>query len=144
MCYDEHYAGSKEAGSVSSIGYVRDGISLSLTDVVKDKLIIGLPFYTRLWTTTRNGNVTSVVGGSLTIENSARSKGLSFVFDDVTCQNYGKRIAGDGTFIECWLEDEISLAYKAAEVKKADLAGTAVWKLGQERENFFKVVNIAE
>ena len=144
MCYDEHYAGSKEAGSVSSIGYVRDGIGLSLVDVVKDKLIIGLPFYTRVWTTLKDGTVTSVVGGSLTMENNARSKGLSFVFDDATCQNYGKRTMGDGTVIECWLEDEISLGYKTAEIEKADLAGIAAWKLGQERETFFKVINLNE
>ncbi|MBQ7743826.1 MAG: SH3 domain-containing protein [Lachnospiraceae bacterium] len=144
MCYDEHYAGSKEAGSVSSIGYVRDGINLSLVDVDKDKLIIALPFYTRVWTTLSDGSVGSIVGGSLAMENSARKSGLTFAFDDVTCQNYGIKTGSDGSKIECWLEDELSLAYKTTEIKNADLAGTAAWKLGQERETFFSIININE
>ncbi|MBR1844888.1 MAG: SH3 domain-containing protein [Lachnospiraceae bacterium] len=144
MCYDEHYAGSKEAGSVSSIGYVRDGINLSLVDVDKDKLIIALPFYTRVWTTLSDGSVGSIVGGSLAMENSARKSGLTFAFDDATCQNYGIKTGSDGSKIECWLEDELSLAYKTTEIKNADLAGTAAWKLGQERETFFSIININE
>ena len=71
MCYDEHYSGSKEAGSVSSINYVRDGINLSLVNVDKDKLIIALPFYTRIWTTTTEGKVTSIAGASKALENAA-------------------------------------------------------------------------
>ncbi len=121
---------------------MRDGINLSLANVDKDKLIIALPFYTRVWTTTSDGIVTSVVGGSLAMESNARSKGINFVFDDTTCQNYGSKSLVDGSVVECWLEDDLSLAYKTMEVKKADLAGTAGWKLTQERENFFKVINI--
>ena len=142
MCYDEHYSGSKEAGSVSSLNYVKDGINLSLTNVNKEKLIIALPFYTRIWTTTTSGKVTSVAGGSQSIENAAISQGLKFTFDSETCQNYGTKITQDGDLVECWMEDDLSLAYKMSEIRKADLAGTAAWKLTQERENFFHIINM--
>ena len=142
MCYDEHYDGSDEAGSVSSIDYVRDGIYLSLVDVDKDKLIIALPFYSRIWKTSNNGSVSSTAAGSLAIETSAIAQGLSFSFDEKTCQNYGSKTTLDGVKVECWLEDDLSLAYKMLEIKKAKLAGTAAWKLTQERENFFKIINI--
>ena len=142
MCYDEHYAGSKEAGSVSSLSYVKDGIELSLTSVDKDKLIIGLPYYTRIWTTTTAGKVTSIVGSSQSIESAALNQGLKFTFDSVTSQNYGYKLTQDGDTVECWMEDDLSLAYKMLEIKKADVAGTAAWKLTQERENFFKVINM--
>ena len=62
----------------------------------------------------------------------------------MTCQNYGIKTGSDGSKIECWLEDELSLAYKTTEIKNADLAGTAAWKLGQERETFFSIININE
>ena len=48
MGYDEHFAGG-EPGSVSSISYVKNGISGMLEDVPKEKLINAVPFYTRLW-----------------------------------------------------------------------------------------------
>ena len=144
MCYDEHYSGSKEAGSVSSIGFLKDGINLSLVDVDKEKLITALPFYCRIWTTSPNGKVTSTAGGSLAIETAATQQGLKFEFDPVTCQNYGLKVTQEGSKVECWLEDYLSLAYKMSEVKKADIAGTAAWKLTQERENFFKIINMNE
>ena len=49
MGYDEHYAGG-EAGSVSSIPYVREGIENTLKEVPKEKVINAVPFYTRVWT----------------------------------------------------------------------------------------------
>ncbi len=55
MGYDEHYAGSEEAGSVSSYDWVRDGIEETLKEVPADKIISGIPFFTRLWKETPKG-----------------------------------------------------------------------------------------
>ena len=52
MAYDEHYAGSEEAGSVASIGYVTKGVEDTLQDVPAEQLILGMPFYTRVWSET--------------------------------------------------------------------------------------------
>ena len=49
MAYDEHYSGSAEAGSVSSISYVENAIRDTKEMVPADKIIVALPFYTRLW-----------------------------------------------------------------------------------------------
>ena len=59
MGYDEHTNNSEETGSVSSYGYVKDGIEKMLENVSKDKLIVGIPFYTRLWTEKSSGDFTS-------------------------------------------------------------------------------------
>ena len=142
MAYDEHYAGSKVAGSVSSINYVRDAINLSLAQVNKEKLIIGLPLYTRLWTTKVDGTVTSIAGGAASIEQSAISQGLKFTFDNETLQNYGTKTTLDGDLVECWMEDDTSLAYKMIEIRNADLAGTAAWKLTHERDKSFSIISL--
>ena len=142
MCYDEHYSGSKEAGSVSSIGYVADGINLTLKDVDKDKLVIALPFYCRIWTTAPDGKVTSNAYGSQVAENNAITQGLTFTFDEETKQNYGSKQTLDGSKVECWLEDKLSLTYKMELVRQADVAGTAAWKLTQERDGFFDIINM--
>lgn len=142
MCYDEHYAGSKEAGSVSSLKYVTDGVNLSLEKIDKGKLIIALPFYSRLWSTSTSGKVSSIANSSENIEGSAIAQGLKFTFDSKTGQNYGVKIAEDGTKYECWLEDALSLAYKMNVIKDADVAGTAAWKLTQERDGYFQIINL--
>ena len=49
MGYDEHYAGSPEAGSVASYDFVKEGITETLKEVPADKVISGIPFFTRLW-----------------------------------------------------------------------------------------------
>ena len=53
MGYDEHTEGSYEAGSVASIGYLKNGITDALESVPAEKLIAGVPFFTRLWFETR-------------------------------------------------------------------------------------------
>ena len=142
MAYDEHYSGSKVAGSVSSINYVRDAINLSLASINKEKLIIGLPFYTRIWTTKVDGTVSSIAGAAETLEQSAIAQGLKFTFDTETCQNYGTKTTLDGDLVECWMEDDTSLGYKMVEIRNADLAGTAAWKLTQERDKSFSIISL--
>ncbi|MCQ5261486.1 glycosyl hydrolase family 18, partial [Mediterraneibacter faecis] len=48
MAYDEHTEGSYEAGSVASISYLQDGIEKTLKKLSADKVIAGIPFFTRL------------------------------------------------------------------------------------------------
>ena len=52
------YVGS-DAGSVASLSYERDGITGTLENVPKEKIISGIPFYTRLWKTNASGEVSS-------------------------------------------------------------------------------------
>jgi uncharacterized protein YgiM (DUF1202 family) len=59
MAYDEHYSGSKKAGSNSSISFVKTGISDTLKEVPEDELILALPFYTRVFTVNSSNAVVS-------------------------------------------------------------------------------------
>ena len=51
MAYDEHTTGD-EPGSVSSITFVRDCVQSLLKTFDKSQVVLGLPFYTRVWTIT--------------------------------------------------------------------------------------------
>lgn len=49
MGYDEHYGGSPEAGSVASYDYVKNGVEQTVKEVPSEKVISGIPFFTRVW-----------------------------------------------------------------------------------------------
>ena len=76
MGYDEHTVGAETAGSVASLPFVEAGIVQTLKEVPKEKVINGVPFYTRLWTENNNGAVTSEVFGMDQAEKYVQEKGM--------------------------------------------------------------------
>ncbi len=138
MGYDEHWAGSEEAGSVASLDYVEHGITETLKDVPSEKIINAVPFYARFWTT-KDGKVSSEALGMNEAKQTVDNRGLSVTWDDVTCQNYGVKEA-DGALYQIWLEDEESLAAKISIMKNYQVGGIAAWKLGLEKDDIWKTI----
>lgn len=156
MGYDEHYAGSPEAGSVSSYNYVKDGIEATLEEVPKEKVISGIPFFTRLWEETPKTeeelaeqagteaaeyptNVSSKALGMSAAKAAVEEAGAELVWDEETQQNYAEWTSGDTTY-KIWLEDEKSLEAKLKLMKDNGLAGTAEWALGQEESGVWDLI----
>ncbi|MEG1992241.1 MAG: glycosyl hydrolase family 18 protein, partial [Acetivibrio sp.] len=93
MAYDEHAGGSKESGSVSSIGYFTDAIKNTLKEVPPEKTIIGIPFYTRLWKEVMEGEqitVSSEAYGMTKGKNVLIDHGVTPYWDKTAGQNYGE------------------------------------------------------
>ena len=130
MGYDEHYSGSQEAVSVASINYVEEGISTMVQSVPAQKVVNGVPFYTRIWET-GDGQVTSQAVGMAAAEKFLKDRGVEAVWDETTCQYYAEVQDGDSLY-QVWLEDARSLEVKMSIMSKYDLGGVAVWKLGYE------------
>ncbi len=128
MGYDEHYAGSQEAGSVASITYVTEGIQRALNaGVAKDRLINAVPFYTRVWKT-ENGSVTSSALGMADVQSYMAEHGMTASWDASTGQNYAETTE-NGTLIQIWVEDAQSLQQKLDVMQSFDIKGVAEWKL---------------
>ena len=130
MGYDEHFAGG-EPGSVSSISYVKNGISGMLEDVPKEKLINAVPFYTRLWIEAGDGSITSKAMGIADAKKWADNNQVELTWQADTAQYYGEKQTNDGAWF-LWMEEERSLKEKMNVVRQNDLAGVACWKLGFE------------
>ena len=145
MGYDEHYAGSDIVGSVASMDFEETGIQNMLTEVSKDKLISAIPFYTRLWYTETladgTANVTSEAYSMDNIEALRTEKGVTSTYDESTGQQYAEWIDSDGKFCQVWLEDENSIAARAALVSKYELSGIAEWVLGREQSWVWEVIS---
>ena len=139
MCYDEHYAGSEEAGSVSSLSYVSRGIEETAAVMDKDRIIIALPFYTRVWITDQSGKLRSE---ALSIKAAAawiQEKNVSLEWLSEIGQNYGS-IQDGNEKKEIWMEDEKSMKEKMKLLKENGIQGVAAWKLGQEPEGFWSIL----
>lgn len=136
MGYDEHYYGSEEAGSVASFSYEKDGLVDTMQEVPANKIISGIPFYTRLWNTKTNEDgttsVTSEVMGMSEAEQMLSNNDVEAAWDDETHQNYAEFNGDDGSLYQIWLEDKYSIEDKLAMVKDFGLPGVAFWKLGFE------------
>lgn len=141
MAYDEHYAGG-EAGSVSSISYVENGITDTLKYVPASKTVCALPFYTRVWT--ESGNETSssalgIQGAKQWIEDNQ----VELYWQEELGQYYGS-IQKDDAVKEIWMEEETSLGLKMNLISKYQLAGAAFWKLGFEPASVWDVCKISD
>ena len=156
MGYDEHTDGSYEAGSVASIGYLENGITDALKSVSADKLIAGVPFFTRLWFETPKtedelaqeagteaasypNKVTSSAYGMDEAARVVEDAGVQAQWDSETMQNYAQWEADGGTY-KIWLEDNQSLEEKLKVIKSNDLAGVAEWSLGMENSSVWDLI----
>lgn len=131
MGYDEHYAGSPEAGSVASINYVENGIADTVSQVPANKVINAIPFYTRIWETT-GSSISSQAVGMETAEEYVAAHNIDVEWNEETCQNYGEYTSGD-TLYQVWLEDEESIRVKLNIMEKYGIGGVAAWRLGFEK-----------
>lgn len=147
MAYDEHYVGS-DPGSVSSIGFVTQGIEGTLEEVPANQIVLGLPFYCRLWEETPEYNeegdlvsvsVSSTAYGFNGAERAVTNGGAEPVWDDTVGQYYAEFIK-DGKTYRIWMEEERSLELKLQKMKEYGLAGVSFWKLGLEREETWNTV----
>lgn len=138
MGYDEHYNGSKEAGSVASINFVEKGIENTVAEVPAKKVINALPFYTRLWETKGTGVESQAVGMEMAQE-YVTNHNIAIRWDETTCQNYGEFQSGDG-FCQVWLEDADSIRVKLNIMEKYEIGGVAAWRLGFETPDVWDVI----
>ena len=139
MGYDEHFAGSEEAGSVASIGYVRNGIEKTLEEVPAEKVINAVPFYTRLWETKASGDLSSSALGMGAASKTVANNGATPEWSEEAGQYYAQFESGD-SFYQIWLEEERSIEEKAKLIKEYDLAGIASWRLGYEKDEIWDIL----
>lgn len=140
MGYDEHYVGGPTAGSTASKNFVKDGVENTLKVVPAEQVILGMPFYCRLWRTQPDGNLTSVAYGLVGAQELVKGRGLSPQWDDETSQNYVEYKGGDDTY-QMWLEDETSLEWKLKYMDEYKLAGASYWRLGFENDSIWTLIS---
>ena len=152
MAYDEHYAGSEEEGSVASIGFVTNGVTDTLKEVPASQTILGVPFYTRVWSLTPTEDSTeseddsyvlysldSYATGMKEVQNLISANGAAATWSDEDGQYYVE-YENDGVTYKIWVEDATSIEEKLNVMKENDLAGASFWKLGLEDSTIWDTI----
>ena len=154
MAYDEHFVGSEE-GSVASIGFVSDGVTNTLKEVPAEQVIMGAPFYTRIWALTPKAegadtvesaaedyvpyDVNSEAVGMNTVQKRLKVNGVEPTWNEECGQNYAEYEV-DGVTYEVWIEDAASMEKKLEVMKSNGLGGVSFWKLGFEADSIWDTI----
>ena len=140
MAYDEHWASSSKAGSVASRDWVVTGIEKSLALIPREKLILGMPLYTRIW---EEAGVSKKVSSStmsyLRTDGWLKDNDLTPVFDPKTGQNYVEYLSGTSKF-RVWLEDETSLGMRLDLMAQYNLPGLGFWSVDFANEEVWEII----
>ncbi len=150
MTYDHHYQGyvsaTGGAGPVAGYGFVEEAIKAALKEVPSDKLVLGIPFYGRLW---KQGAAYGGYGiSNNTVEALVREFNGNVIFDSrekspkavITIKPEDRKPVIFGVALEAgtydiWYENEASIKRKLELVGKYNLKGTGSWSLGQEAKD---------
>ena len=117
----------------------RQGLEDTLEEVPAEKLIGGVPFYTRIWRV--KGNETS--SEAVTMKGAAewvQKNGVELTWDEALGQYRGSVTSEDGTERLIWMEESRSLELKTRALKESGAAGIACWRLGQEEPEVWNVI----
>lgn len=137
MAYDQYGISSTKPGTTAGADWVEANIKkfLGQEAVAKEKIILGMPLYTRLWKTDSNGKATSNVVNMNQINNKLPSN-VEKVWDENTKQYYVE-YESNGIKYQMWIEDERSIEEKLNLINKYELAGGAFWEKDRETENIW-------
>lgn len=146
MTYDEHYCGGP-AGPISSLSYIEDSIEYALSVIPKEQLVLGLPFYGRIWSDTgghpngygvSNATISQYIsryGGTVQFDPTSKSaKAVITIKPEDQKPVIGGKALEAGTYT-IWYENEQSIKTKLELIAKYDIKGTGSWCLGQEPSN---------
>ena len=89
-------------------------------------MLLGIPFYARIWETVNDRVVKTSAVGMETVAKRIAENGAQIVYDEKTGQNYAEWTSGNSVF-KVWIEDKTSIKARIDLVNEYDLAGVASW-----------------
>ena len=142
MGYDQRGNWSSEAGSISEIAWVEENVKSLIEDSKIDakKIILGVPFYTRLWIdNSSTQTLTTKVYSMKNCNEFLNENSLTKQMDETSGQNYAEYTKGSITY-KLWIEDSYSMKNRVDIINKYGLAGISAWQKGLETEDVWETI----
>ena len=136
MAYDQNGTWSTTAGSVADLEWTEKAVIKTLEEVPNEKLLLGIPFYARIWETVDDKVVKTSAVGMTTVANKIAENNAEIVYDKKTGQNYAEWVSGSSVF-KVWIEDKTSIKARLDLIEKYDLAGVASWSKTFETDDIW-------
>lgn len=139
MAYDQYGISSTSAGTTAGADWVEVNIKkfLGQEEVNAEKIILGMPLYTRAWSDTSNGvesNVVSMKYIDSTVPSDANKQW------DENLKQYYVEYQKNGVSYKMWIEDEKSIEAKFDLMHNYKLAGAAYWQKDMEKEGLWDLI----
>lgn len=135
MTYDNHAAWSG-AGPIAGIGWAENNLKYALKFIPKEKLYLGVAAYGYDWSYGKNGKKVESLDYKA-VAKLVKKYGVPVKWDEPAKSPYFAYTASDGVKHTVWFENSRSLKSKLDLVAKYDLAGAAMWKLGEEDPGYW-------
>ena len=149
MAYDQHWGKESGEGPVAALNWVKESIQNTLNEgVPADQLVLGIPFYSRLWTLTPKSEVNATeVTYELSRKNYPIANAKKWMNDNISNptwladigQYYGET-KKNGIIYKMWLEDETSIEGKLKLMQEYKLAGAAFWSSDLDNTSIWEVI----
>ena len=139
MAYDQYGVSATKSGTTAGHNWVEANVKkfLGQEEVKAEKIILGIPFYTRVWKE-NNGNVTSNVVNIGNVNNVIPSDATK-TWDEDLQQYYVEYKKGRATY-KIWVEDEKSIEAKLDLVSKYNLGGAAYWEYDRATNSIWNLI----
>lgn len=139
MAYDQNGASSPVEGTTAGCDWVEANVTkfLGQEGVDPDKLVLAVPFYTRLWKES-NGKVSSDTVDLKDVDKVLPAN-IERKWDD-NLKQYYVEYTENGAVYKMWIEDTTSISAKLDLINKYKLAGAAYWEKDRESPEIWDIV----
>lgn len=139
MAYDQYGNSSTKPGTTAGFNWVETNLKkiIDYDEVDTEKIILGMPFYTRQWTIASDGTIKGK--GVVPMMSTKIPNNVEKQWDDDLKQYYIEYKSGKD-MVKMWIEDGTSIKEKVSLVTKYNLGGTSCWRKDMETSNVWTII----
>lgn len=141
MAYDQYGVSSTKPGTTAGYDWVKLSLNkfLQTEEIDADKIILAIPFYTRVWTTKEGEEKATSKTVTMKNTNNVIPDGVERKWDNDLKQNYVE-YDDNGNKKQIWIEDNESLKAKLSLITENNLAGVGSWQKGMESDDVWSMI----